>query len=387
MLLKSTGNLYGQLDASWCALPRPDLTAGFAQDPRFAGLLDERDMMHGFIAHVKAGRDEIDGAQVYLELVLDDGSCLFRPLTVTPFATGERLPQLLRGLSAAEPELSRIIDGHLAPFLASVRPASSLPRRGGGPRAIPLGEASTGRSVSAIMPFRTFAELQPILALLAGTPEAEALELTLLTSRDTASELGDRLGEAFAFYGLERRPRHRGGGRIAGGAARPRRRGISRRAAALLGAMRDPQGTGLARAALRGDGRPLGARTALPCAHLRGWLDLLRRRHRPAGRLAAARRSRGRSKPAPPKSRSSSRAVLQRAGGLAGHLFGDAHAHAGLAERAAAQRLRHLVLGNGRILDARRPGDRSRADRADVAPDRRGLAGPPTRPPEADRAA
>ena len=139
VLIKSSGNLYAQLDTAWCALPRPDLVGGFAQDPRFAGLLDERDAMHGYIVHVPAARGETDAAEVYLELVLDDGSCLFRPLTVTPFATGERLPQLLRTLSPAEPELGRIIESHLAPFLASVRPASCFRRRGAAIRALPLG--------------------------------------------------------------------------------------------------------------------------------------------------------------------------------------------------------------------------------------------------------
>ena len=101
--------------------------------------------MHGFIVHAPAARGETDGAEVYLELVLDDGSCLFRPLTVTPFATGERLPQLLRSLSPAEPELGRIIEGHLAPFLASVRPAPSLRRRGAAIRALPLGSGISGK--------------------------------------------------------------------------------------------------------------------------------------------------------------------------------------------------------------------------------------------------
>ena len=38
VLIKSSGNLYAQLDAGWCPLPRADLVGGFAQDPRFAGL-------------------------------------------------------------------------------------------------------------------------------------------------------------------------------------------------------------------------------------------------------------------------------------------------------------------------------------------------------------
>ena len=84
-LIKSTANLYGQLDADWCLLPRPDLVRGFGQDPRFANLLDETDVMHGFVVHVPASREQVAGAEVYLEIVLEEGGCLFRPLAVTPF--------------------------------------------------------------------------------------------------------------------------------------------------------------------------------------------------------------------------------------------------------------------------------------------------------------
>ena len=156
VLIKSTGNLYAQLDTGWCALPRPDLAAGFAQDPRFAGLLDERDVMHGFIVHVPAARGEIDGAEVYLELVLDDGSCLFRPLTVTPFATGERLPQLLRSLSPAEPELGA---DHREPSRPRSSPASGRRRASADAAPRPArcrwaAAPATGAS-AAVMPFRT----------------------------------------------------------------------------------------------------------------------------------------------------------------------------------------------------------------------------------------
>ena len=55
---------------------------------------------------------------------------------------------------------------------------------------------------AALMPFRSFAQLQPILALLAGTPEAEALDLCLVASRDVASDMLTRLADAFGFFGL-----------------------------------------------------------------------------------------------------------------------------------------------------------------------------------------
>jgi len=86
--------------------------------------------MHGFVAHAPASRDALDG-ELYLELVLDDSTCLFRPLTANPFDSAERLPQILSILSPADPDLARIVEGHLVPFLESVPP---LPRRARPPR-------------------------------------------------------------------------------------------------------------------------------------------------------------------------------------------------------------------------------------------------------------
>jgi hypothetical protein len=198
VLIKSSANLYAQLDLGWCPLPRPDLVEGFAQDPRFAQLLDPHDEMHGFAAHAPAQADQ-RGAEVYLELVLDDGSCLFRPVTVTPFESADLLPQLLQAMSLREPELSRVVPDHLAPFLASVQAAR--PARRARARPIPLGGGAT-RATTAVIPFRSYPQLQPILALLAGTPEAEMLDLSLVASRGIAAEALDRLSDAFRFFGL-----------------------------------------------------------------------------------------------------------------------------------------------------------------------------------------
>ena len=179
VLIKSTANLYGQLDAGWCALPRPDLTAGFAQDPRFANLLDERDVMHGFIAHAPAGREQTEGAEVYLELVLDDGSCLFRPLDRDAVRQRRAAAAAAAAASApAEPELARIIDD--PPRAVPCQRPAGRRASAGAARAIRRDPARRRRrraSVAAVMPFRSYAELQPLLALLAGTPEAEALDL------------------------------------------------------------------------------------------------------------------------------------------------------------------------------------------------------------------
>jgi hypothetical protein len=200
-LAKSDRNLYHQLHNAWVRLPRPDLVAGFGGDPRFAGLLDPEDALFGFVVHVPASRSRVEGAQVYLELVLDDESCLFRPLAPTPFAGGDRLPQILSALSPTEPELGRIVEEHLTPFLASVPPKAASTTQTAA-RPIPLGPQGDAREVSAVMPIRSLAEVQPALALLAGTPDAEGLELILVATRAVAAELLKPLSEAFTFYGL-----------------------------------------------------------------------------------------------------------------------------------------------------------------------------------------
>ena len=199
VLVKSTANLYGRIDSAWCALPRPDLHRGFGADPRFAGLFDPDDAQHGFVVRLPATPARLEG-QLYLELVLDDDSCLFRPIEAVALATPDPAIRALSSIPPREPELPRIIEEHFAPFLADF-PRAGRPR-GAQARPIPLGAEMDAREVTALVPFRTYAELQPMLALLAATPDAERLGLVLVASRATASETLPKLGPAFDFYGL-----------------------------------------------------------------------------------------------------------------------------------------------------------------------------------------
>ena len=201
VFVKSTATLYGQLDAGWCRLPRPDLIGAFGADPRFANLLDEADDMHGFVAHVPASPDQPGEAQVYLELLLEDGGCLFRPVTVTPFRSAALLPSILRAFPSDQPEMEAIVRDHLAPFLASVRPSRPTEGRDEA-RPIPLGDSAGAREVSALMPIADWPRLQTVLALLAGTPEACSVELVLIAPRAIASSRLAQIRDAFAFYGL-----------------------------------------------------------------------------------------------------------------------------------------------------------------------------------------
>lgn len=346
-LVKSTAGLYMRLDTAWCPLARPDLVAGFGADPRFCGLLDPRDPMHGFIARIPAAPAVPDEADLYLELVLEDGSCLFRPLKATAFESGERLPQLLGALPQTEPEITRIVEDHLAPFLASVPPVSPRPPRGAWNRPHGLGGVlATPRETVAVVPFRTWGELQPMLALLAGTPEAEALELSLVTSRPTAADTLVRVEEAFDFYGLAGRlvvvPEHDGTPlRLDAGAAASATPLVLAWTPAAL-----PKTAGwLARLRAEAMALPGGGLVSPALTYEDGSIAFGGLRSDTTGGcgltgFGARRLPRGEPRPAPAGAAAIAlidRTSLARAGGFAGRLFGEAHAHVDLADRLRRQ--------------------------------------------------
>ena len=339
-LIKSTGNLYGQLDADWCLLPRPDLVRGFGHDPRFANLLDETDVMHGFVVHVPASREQVAGAEVYLEIVLEEGGCLFRPIAVTPFENPSLLPNILQPLAPNQPELASIVRHHLAPFLRSVRPARRAAARTAG-RPIALGGGCGQRETAALMPFRNFRQLETVLALLAGTPEAEALDLVLVAPRATVTETLEQVSDAFAFYGVRGQlvvaPERDGlfaqldlaaatteADRLLAWtpSALPKQPGWLRRLVAESGGLSTP---GLLSPALVYEDGSIcfgGAGPAAGACELSGYEAT--RLHRGAARQAPA---------SAPQIGLIGRAALGAAGGFGGALFSDAFAHVDLAER------------------------------------------------------
>jgi hypothetical protein len=264
-------------------------------------------------------------------------------VTVTPFDSGERLAQILANLAPSEAELPRLVADHLAPFLASVPPTARRPGADKGQRPIPLGGGPAGREVTALIPFATFEEVQPMRALLAGAPEAAALDLALVASRRQGAAALPRLGPAFEFYGLRGSltlaPEHDGFaarcdlGLAAGEhgaalcwspAALPKAPGWLARLRAEAVAL-DPPGL-LSPALTYEDGSihfgggPRAATGGI-CA-LSGygpaWLEQGPPRRAGAGAAQVALLD---------------PAALRAAGGFAGRLFGDAHAHVDLADR------------------------------------------------------
>lgn len=200
VIVKSTAGLYAPLHDRWNPLSRADLNAGFASDPRFARLLDSAGSMHGFVARAP-GRPRQSDEDFYLELVLDDGTCLFRPLQITPLAGRDLLPQILAAMPMHDPAIGVIARDTLAPFLAEL--PSRL--RSAGPASRALDLSPQRGEIAAVIPLGRLDHLQPMMALLSGTPEADRLDLVIVMTRTHGGSLASRLTDLFTFYRLQGR--------------------------------------------------------------------------------------------------------------------------------------------------------------------------------------
>lgn len=198
-ILKSTANLYAPLHENWHRVERPDLNEAFGDDPRFAGLLDPRERLHGFVCAVQADPAVLDGAQVYLELEMSDRSCLFLPCELTPCAGHGAAHPVIGTLATHDPALSTLISRHAAPFLETVPVRRN---RQSQVSMQPLGGGFGKRNCCALMPVSDIAHIQPVMASIAGTPEASALDFALVIGREGAVGLAEEIDDAFRFYGL-----------------------------------------------------------------------------------------------------------------------------------------------------------------------------------------
>ncbi|MCB1336247.1 MAG: hypothetical protein KDK10_01880 [Maritimibacter sp.] len=197
--LVSSAGLNVPLDDRWHRADRPDLNQAYAADPRFAGLLDPRDRLHGFACTVIAEPDMVNGAALHLELVLMDNACLFLPCEVVQCEGDGSAHPVMEALQPDDPGLRTLISDHAAPFLATVpqRPVN-LARM----TVQPLAGGAGGRETAAVMPLADIAHLQPVMASLADTPEADELDLVLVANREGAATLSEELDFQFRFFGL-----------------------------------------------------------------------------------------------------------------------------------------------------------------------------------------
>ena len=199
VVLMSTRGLRAPLQDRWHRADRPDLNKAFGPDPRFAGHIDPRERLHGFACTVLAEAEALAGAEIYIEVVLKDESCLFLPCEITPCDGDGGAHPVLEALQPDDPALKGLIANHAAPFLATVptRPLN-LSRL----TVQPLAGGPAGCGTAAVMPLANMAHLQPVMASLADTQEAAGLDLVLVANREGAATLCEDLDHQFRFFGL-----------------------------------------------------------------------------------------------------------------------------------------------------------------------------------------
>ncbi|WP_187428009.1 hypothetical protein ROLI_001170 [Roseobacter fucihabitans] len=199
-LIKSTSNLYAPIWPDAHSLHRPDLLEAFAQDPRFAGLLDPSETRNGFLCFVPAASAKVSNSEVYLELVLQDGQCLFLPITPRKCRDLGAAHAVLNAVPRHDPALNSILARHVAPFLVGLTAKASESRS----QMIPMGEPYEPgqRDVAALMSMSKPEDLKPVFASLSNTAEAHQIELIVIIDDTLDPQVVSTLQDQFLFHGL-----------------------------------------------------------------------------------------------------------------------------------------------------------------------------------------
>jgi hypothetical protein len=200
-ILKSTSNMYVQLQSKWARHPRPDVGDGYASDPRFAPHMSHADPYHGFMAFVPRAEFGSSGEEFYLEIVLKDEQCLFLPIAFSNVEPATELRRLLGGLRTDDPALDTVIERHLGPTVSSLAGRRSAAAPASDP--IPLGRRAKEPKVSVIMPLTGgCSDLDVNFATFAGDADLAQAEFIVVAPR-AGSENLKSLKQQVAFYGLD----------------------------------------------------------------------------------------------------------------------------------------------------------------------------------------
>ena len=134
-----------RLDETWVRVPREDVSAAFRADPAFPPAPVHES---GFAVATPAA--PAPGQSAYLRFTFADGDLAFLPVRLVDSGTPSVLNALLGSVDLHKPSGIPIIEQHLAPFIARLRPAHHA--RG---RVILRGPLERARAI--VVPLRTAA--------------------------------------------------------------------------------------------------------------------------------------------------------------------------------------------------------------------------------------
>jgi GT2 family glycosyltransferase len=199
--LKSTGQFCQEIQEIWYRTARPDVIAGYAEDALFAPFVAQQSARCGFLVFISCDVTISADEQIYLELVLDDESCAFAPITFDTRSADTLATEVLGTIDIDDLAFENLVRSHLGPIIGG---AFASRRISQAPATImPFGNSIDDPVVSVILPsIAGSVDLDINLSRLAGDPDFQDAELILVASQSNLQTKAEQLQEWANFYGL-----------------------------------------------------------------------------------------------------------------------------------------------------------------------------------------
>jgi hypothetical protein len=193
-MLRDRGGMAERLDLRWTRVPRSDVSAGFRNDPRFAGRINHD--AHGFTIFVPHRAGE---AQAWIELQLSDDHAAFLPFQGSSGEGSDGRKRLLESFDIHKACAHEIVEQHVGPLFHA---AKALPRRDIGYRRL-RARAAKGVQAELIIPLVDPAIRTKILVAELASRNPGAGIVPVLVCSPAIADATDRLLHELAFYRLD----------------------------------------------------------------------------------------------------------------------------------------------------------------------------------------
>ncbi len=188
--LCGTAGFCERLDTGWTRVVRPDVSDAFRNEAGFGTPPDDE---AGFA--VATGAAPAEREQLYLQFTFVDGDRAFMPIAVTNPGEAAVRVRLLAGVDLFKPSGLPILERHVAPFLARLRPAA-----GAAPRVLLRGPLARAHAV--VVPLAAPVLPRALLSDFLHAPAAADEQIVLVCGPEWTQAGLDGLRALVRFYGL-----------------------------------------------------------------------------------------------------------------------------------------------------------------------------------------
>ncbi len=186
------------VDKLWTRAARPDVTAAFAEDPRFGPAMASRRNSHGFIVFAPKLLPE-PGQPLYLEFEVEGHGPAFLPLSPGRNPPRRALERVFGLLDPRSSTAAAVVERQIAPALQAAEIAP--------PKAIEthdIGRFNADAALGLVIGLdQRQRELSSLFALLAIDPEIRPLPIVVAAPGESFDRLGAEARRLAKFYGLQ----------------------------------------------------------------------------------------------------------------------------------------------------------------------------------------